>query len=187
MEALINYFNKLSPLTDEAIEDLSIRMRSKSFKKGETINKEGQICRNIFFINRGLVKHYYINEGRKFIIRFFSENNVFTVLDSFIQQTPAVFTTIALEDTETTQLNYDDIQELCKRHHCFETIIRNIYGIAAIINLKRIKDIFDADATGLYKAFVKENDHLLQRISLGDIASYLGISQVTLSRIRAKI
>ena len=58
--------------------------------------------------------------------------------------------------------------------------------MAAVINLKRIKEMFDADATELYKSFVKENKHLLQRISLGDTASYLGISQVSLSRIRAK-
>ena len=186
MDAFIHYCNNISPLTDEAIEDLSSRFKSTTFKKGQPINKEGQICRNLFFINKGLVKHYYIHKDRKFIIRFFSENNVFTVLDSFIQQAPAVFTTIALETTETIQFSYNDIEELCARHHCLETIIRKIFGMAAIINLKRIKEMFDADATELYKAFVKENHHLLQRISLGNISSYLGISQVTLSRIRAK-
>jgi CRP-like cAMP-binding protein len=187
MDAFINYCNKISPLTAEAIEDLSSRIKSKTFKKGQVINKEGQICRNLFFINKGLVKHYYPNKGRIFIIRFFSENNVFTVLDSFIQQAPAVFTTIALENTETMQLTYNDIQELCKRHHCFETIIRKTFGMAAVINLKRIKEMFDGNATELYKSFIIENHHLLQRISLGDIASYLGISQVTLSRIRANL
>ena len=187
MDAFINYCDKISPLTAEAIEDLSGRLKSKTFKKGQVINKEGVVCRNLFFINKGLVKHYYIHQERKFILRFFSENNVFTVLDSFIQQTPAVFTTIALETTDTVHLSYDDVQELCKRHHCFETVIRKNFGMAATVNLKRIKEMFDSDAAGLYKEFVKENQHLLQRISLGDIASYLGISQVTLSRIRAKL
>ncbi len=186
MDGFINYCNKISPLSAEAIKELTSRIKSKTFKKGEIINKEGQICRNLYFINKGLVKHYYTHKGRIFIIRFFSEKNVFTVLDSFIQQAPAVFNTITLETTETIQLSYDDIQELCKAHHCFETIIRNIFGMAAIINIKRIKEMFDADATELYKEFIKDNPHLLQRISLGDTASYLGISQVTLSRIRAK-
>ena len=187
MDTFINYCNKISPLTTEAIEDLSARLRSKTFRKGQIINKEGTVCRNLFFITQGLVKHYYIHNDRKFILRFFSENNVFTVLDSFIQQTPAVFTTVALEATDTILLSYNDIQELCKKHHCFETFIRKSFGMAATVNLKRIKEMFDSDAMELYKEFVKENPHLLQRISLGDIASYLGISQVTLSRIRAKL
>jgi len=187
MDTFINYCNKISPLTAEAIEDVSDRLIAKTFKKSQIINREGVVCRNLFFINTGLVKHYYIHKERKFILRFFSENNVFTVLDSFIHQTPAVFTTIALEATDTIQLSYDDVQELCKKHHCFETFIRKNFGMAAIANLKRIKEIFDSDAMELYKEFVKENPHLLQRVSLGDIASYLGISQVTLSRIRAKL
>ncbi len=186
MDPFIAHLNAISPLTAEALKDLSSRFKYTSFKRGEIINQEGTICRRLFFINKGLVKHYYIHKDRKFIVRFFSENNVFTVLDSFILQTPAVFTTIAIETTEITMLSYEDIEELCKKHHCFETIIRKIFGMAATINLKRIKEMFDGDATELYESFIIEYHDLLQRISLGDIAGYLGISQVTLSRIRAK-
>ncbi len=182
----IKYINKVSPLSKEAEAELSTRLKSKTFKKGQLINKQGQICRKLYFINKGLVKHYYHHKNRTFIIRFFSENNVFTVLDSFIRQTPAEFITIALEDSELTYLDDQDVEALCRNHHSFETVIRKTFAMAAVINLKRIKEMFDADATELYKSFVKENKHLLQRISLGDIASYLGISQVSLSRIRAK-
>ena len=182
----IKYINEVSPLSNEAEAELSTRLKSKSFKKGQLINKQGQICRKLYYIDKGLVKHYYHHKNRTFIIRFFSENNIFTVLDSFIKQTPAEFITIALEDTETTFLDHQDVEALCKNHHCFETFIRKSYAMAAVINLNRIKEMFDADATELYKGFVKENKQLLQRISLGDTASYLGISQVSLSRIRAK-
>jgi len=186
MADFIEYLNKFSQLSKEAEEDLLPRLKSKSFKKGHVINKEGQICKNLFFIDKGLVKHYYHHKDRVFILRFFSETNFFSVLDSFANQTPAQFITIALEDTETTAIDYADFEELCRKHHSFETFSRKLFTMAAVVNLKRIKEMFDADATDLYKEFVKENHHLLQRISLGDTASYLGISQVTLSRIRAK-
>jgi CRP-like cAMP-binding protein len=182
----IKYINNVSPLSKEAEAELSARLKSKTFKKGQLINKQGQICRKLYFINKGLVKHYYHHKNRTFIIRFFSEHNVFTVLDSFVRQTPAEFMTIALEDSELTYLDDQDVEALCRNHHSFETFIRKTFSMAAVINLKRIKEMFDADATELYKSFVKENKHLLPRISLGDIASYLGISQVSLSRIRAK-
>ena len=186
MSNFTKYVNKVSQLSKEAEEDLLPRLKSKSFRKGQVINTEGQICKNLFFIDKGLVKHYYYHKDRVFILRFFSETNFFTVLDSFANQTPSQFITIALEDTETSTIDYADFDELCRRHHTFETFSRKLFTMAAVVNLKRIKEMFDADATELYKEFINENHHLLQRISLGDTASYLGISQVTLSRIRSK-
>jgi hypothetical protein len=112
----------------------------------------------------------YHNE-RLFILRFFSENNIFTVLDSFINQTPADFLTVALEDTNLICVDYEDVQELAKKHHSFETFLREIFSYAALYNLNRIKGMFNNDATELYLSFTKNNQHLLQRISLGDIAS----------------
>ncbi len=186
MKDFIKNVNKVSQLSKEAEEDLISRIKTKSFKKGQVINKEGQICNNLFFIDKGLVKHYYHHKERVFILRFFSESNFFTVLDSFVNQTPSQFYTIALEDTETSAIDYSDFEELCSKHHSFETFSRKIFTMVAVVNLKRIKEMFDADATELYEEFINENNHLLQRISLGDVASYLGMSQVTLSRIRAK-
>lgn len=186
MSDFTKYVNRVFQLSKEAEDDLLPRLKSKSFKKGQVINKEGQICKNLFFIDKSLVKHYYHHKDRAFILRFFSETNFFTVLDSFTNQTPSQFITIALEDTETSTIDYADFDELCRRHHTFETFSRKLFTMAAIVNLKRIKEMFDADAKELYKEFMDENHHLLQRISLGDTASYLGISQVTLSRIRAK-
>ena len=186
MSDFIKYVNKVSQLSKEAEDDLLPRLKSKAFKKGQVINKERQICKNLFFSDKGLVKHYYHHKDRVFILRFFTNTNFFTVLDSFVNQTPSQFITIALEDTLTSTIDYADFYELCRKHHSFETFSRKLFTMAAVVNLKRIKEMFDADATELYKEFMNENQHLLQRISLGDTASYLGISQVTLSRIRAK-
>lgn len=186
MSDFVKYVNKLSQLSKEAEEDLLSRIRPMSFKKGQVINREGQICKNLFFIDKGLVKHYYHHKDRVFILRFFAENNFFTVLDSFANQSPSQFITIALEDTETYTIDYTDFDALCLKHHSFETFSRKLYKMAAVVNIKRIKEMFDADATELYKEFMHENHHLINRISLGDTASYIGISQVTLSRIRSK-
>ena len=186
MSGFVQFCNTLTPLTKEASEQFSTLIKHKTFKKGQIINKEGQICKHFFFIEKGLVKHYYHHKSRVFILRFFAENNVFTVLESYLNRTPSKFTTVALEDTVVSYLTYDDLEKLCRNYHCIDTLLKNIFLTSAVLNLKRTKELFDDDATELYKSFVKENPHLVQRISLGDTASYLGISQVTLSRIRAK-
>jgi signal-transduction protein with cAMP-binding, CBS, and nucleotidyltransferase domain len=186
MSRFISYCNNLSPLSKGAEEDFLSKLKTKSFKKGDTINKDGQICRHLYFIESGLVKHYYFHKGRIFIMRFFCEDQIFTSIDSFVTQSPAEFMTVALEDTLTSYLDYADVEELCKRHHSFETFIRKIFTTISLNSLKRLKEMFDKDASELYTSFLAENQHLLQRVSLGDIASFLGISQVSLSRIRAK-
>ena len=186
MNDFITYCNKFSMLSQEAIEDLRSRLKTKTFLKGSTINKEGEVCNKLFFIDKGLVKHFYYRKGRIIILRFFSENSIFTALDSFVYQLPAQFITVAMEDTSTTYISYSDIEELCKKHHSFESLIRKLYSWALLDVFKQLKDYIDNDATEKYNVFVNENKHLMQRISLGDIASYLGISQVSLSRIRSK-
>jgi signal-transduction protein with cAMP-binding, CBS, and nucleotidyltransferase domain len=186
MTDFVNYMKTISPLPQEVTTDILSKLKSKTFAKGDFINKQGQLCRDLFFIEKGLVKHYYHSKNRIFILRFFPENNLFTILDSYINQTPAEFITIALEDTSLTYLEYGDVEELCRNHHSFETFMRKYISIAASNILKRNKEMLEDDATERYNGFIKDNNHLLQRISLGDIASYLGISQVSLSRIRAK-
>ena len=186
MKEFVNQINQYTLLSKKAELDFLSKLKSISYKKGELITKEGQICRQLYFINVGLVKQYYYHNDRLFVLRFFSENNIFTTLDSFLKQSPADFMTVALEDTSVTYIDYEDVQELAKNHHSFETFLRNLFSFAAFTLLNRIKEMFNNDALGLYESFTKNNSHLLQRISLGDIASYIGISQVTLSRIRAK-
>ena len=186
MANFIHQVNKVSLLSNDAELDLAAKLKPFTFKKGQVINNEGQICKYLYFIEQGLVKHYYHHKDRVFILRFFAENNFFTVLDSFVNQSPSQFITVALENTSTMAIDAADYNELCNKHHSFETFSRKLFTHAALVNLKRIKEMFDADSTELYHEFMLENHHLLNRISLGDTASYIGISQVTLSRIRAR-
>lgn len=186
---MIPFINRVSEyvptLSAEAQADLAKLVATKVYTKGDIINREGAICRTLYFIEKGLVKHYYYHNGKRFVIRFFAEGDFFTVLDSFIPQLPADFTTVALEDCTVSVLDYDEVQRMAKKHHSFETFLRMLYASAALHNLNRIKEMFNNDAAALYDSFIENNPRLLQRISLGDIAGYLGISQVSLSRIRS--
>jgi CRP-like cAMP-binding protein len=78
-----------------------------------------------------------------------------------------------------------DIEVLCRKHHCIETLFRKLFSFASIGMMKRISEMLEDNATERYGIFLSENGGLLQRISLGDLSSYLGITQVSLSRIRS--
>jgi CRP-like cAMP-binding protein len=182
----IQFCNRLSPLNKEATKDLFDVLKYKSIKKNDYLLKCGEVCRHLYFIDEGLTKTYFINKGKDFIMKFFSENSMFTVLDSFLSQAPSKYMVLALEPTTITYITHTELEALCKKHHCFETFFRKVISLALTSMMKRISETLERNATERYHDFVNGNPSLIQRISLGDLASYLGITQVSLSRIRAR-
>jgi CRP-like cAMP-binding protein len=119
-------------------------------------------------------------------MRFFSEHSIFTGLDSYITQTNSDYSIIALEPAETFYISHSDMEFLSRKHHSIETAFRKFVSIASVNMMKRISEMLEENGTTRYNNFVQANDPIMQRISLGDLASYLGITQVSLSRIRSR-
>lgn len=185
MPHFLQFATQLSPLSEEAAEGLAARLQTKTISKGGYLLKNGSVCRYLFFINKGLTKTHFYHEDKQFIMRFFAENALFTVLDSYVQQSPSAYMITALETTTVTCIAQRHMESLCKKHHCIETFLRKLVSMASVNMMKRISEMLEENAAQRYHNFVHENGDLLQRISLGDLASYLGITQVSLSRIRA--
>ncbi|GEN77161.1 Crp/Fnr family transcriptional regulator [Chryseobacterium hagamense] len=181
----LSFVSLLSLPESEAIALLNSKLYEKKYRKGELILETGQICKRIYFVDSGLVKTFFYTDTREFIMRFFSESSMFTVLDSFVLQQPSAYSVEALEDTTVTCLNHNDLELLCSRYHSIETFYRKLLSLAAVNMMDRIGSTLEEKAVIAYRKFLKEQGPLLQRISLADLASYLGITQVSLSRIRA--
>jgi len=186
MEDFQQFCNQFYPLDEATVQELLQETKMKSFKKGEYILKKGKVCKHLFFINHGLAKSFFLKDGKEFIMRFFPENFMFSVFDSYITQTPSNYSIIALKNTTITMLSYEQMEKLCKQHHCMEAFFRKLVSLVAVKMMKRISSMLEENATERYNLFVKENKSILQDISLGDLAQYLGITQQSLSRIRAQ-
>jgi CRP-like cAMP-binding protein len=186
MSNFVQFVNSHSQLTEAATDDLLNRLKTRMCNKDDHLLKSGSICQNLYFVDSGLIKTYFNREDKEFIMRFFPEQAMFTVLDSFLTQTPSTYAVVALEPTTITYLSKTDLDSLCKSHHCIETFFRKLVSFASVNMMKRISEMLEEKSTERYNNFVSENNHLMQRISLGDLASYLGITQVSLSRIRAR-
>jgi CRP-like cAMP-binding protein len=186
MADFISFCNQFSPLEEEAAAELFKHIKTKTVKKGQYLLKTGQVCRHLFFVNEGVLKLFFIKDGKEFINVFGVENRLFSAFESYLTQTPSNFMLLALEQTTVTMISYEEMERLCKKYHCMETFFRKLVSIAATKMTRRISEMLEENATRRYQLFVKENKEILQRISLGDLASYLGITQQSLSRIRAK-
>lgn len=146
MPDFIQYCNQLSKLEKEAADELSNKIKSRTYQKGEYLLKEGNICKYLFFIDSGLVKTFFYKNDKEFIMQFFPENVMFTVLDSYVNQTPSSYMIIALETTSVTYIHYHQMEELCKKYHCIETFFRKLISLATVNMMKRISEMLEENA-----------------------------------------
>ncbi|QXV66817.1 Crp/Fnr family transcriptional regulator [Mucilaginibacter sp. 21P] len=185
MTRLPEFADSLSPLDDPSREALKAAIRTMHFDKGDYLLESGRVCKYIYFIEEGLAKTSFHNGEKEFIMRFFPEHSIFTVLDSYVQRTPSTYNIIALEPVTVSFIFRADMDDLCARHHSIERFLRSLVSLASINMMKRISEMLEEDGKQRYERFIFEQGKLLKRISLADLAAYLGITQVSLSRIRA--
>lgn len=185
MIEILKFTDRVSRLDKQAQDDFLKAFNIKTFLKGDYILKADKVSQHYYFIKEGLTKSFFYKDDKEFIMTFFKENMLFTEISSYLTQTPSKYMILALEDTTVLSISKNDIQELCKKHHCIETLFSKLFSYASLGMMKRISEMLEENATERYKIFVNESNGLLQRISLGDLANYLGITQVSLSRIRA--
>ncbi|KOS05306.1 hypothetical protein AM493_04115 [Flavobacterium akiainvivens] len=185
MKDILEFINQISSLSIDANEDFLEALEIKTYPKGTFILKADQVCRNYYFIKSGLTKSHFYKEEKEFIMTFFKEKMMFTEISSYLTEKPSRYMITALEETTVCCISKKDVMELCKKHHPIEALFSKMFSFATLNMMKRISEMLEENGTDRYNNFIRENNELLQRISLGDLANYLGITQVTLSRIRA--
>jgi len=173
---------KLSPAFLEA---LSQKFKLEKHSKESILLREGDLCRKLYVIQKGCLRFYYINEEGKDITHWFSfEGDFMTELNSFYSQTPSDFYLETLEECQLLTLNLADIKVLAKDFPEFYMMESMLLRNAALELGEKIKDLQFRDAKTRYLNLIKKQEDILFRVSLGYIASYLGITQQSLSRIR---
>lgn len=185
-DGFIKYLDAISALTPAAVQDLAAAVSVRKFDKGTLLLQRGQICQRLYYLEEGLVKLFSSKDEKEFIMRFFAERSLFTGLDSYIKQTDSLYSIKAIENVVAQSVSYKDMEMLCQKHHCLEAAFRRFVSRAAVNMMDRIHEMLEEDASARYNNFIKTHGPLLQRINMGNLANYIGITQVSLSRIRAK-
>jgi len=155
--------------------------------KSDFLIREGQTSSDIYFINSGLFRIFYLKDGIETSRYFASENEFATTLTSFLTQQPSFENMQALENSSLLKLHFDSLQLIYKRHPVWESFFRQLLQEAYLGMAKRIESFITKSAEERYSDFIKLNPHLLQRVPQQYIATYLGITPVSLSRIRGQI
>lgn len=158
--------------------------RSSAMPKGGWLLRDGQIARSIFYIESGLVRSVQLHDGREVNLDFSFEGEYVTHLRSLRSQNPADYGLQAMEAVSLVELGGEALRELYSRSPAIESFGRRIVE-GLLIRQEAQAHLFRLQSPAeRYRYVAERSPGLLQRVSLTNLASYLGISRETLSRIR---
>ena len=181
----INYLRlfKNIPSADEAIIESELGYRKVS--EGEVLLNQGDFCREMFFICKGVLRIVSQNEkGNKMAYFFLKENQFCSILNSFNNNVPAIEGIEAACDTELIVLKKQKLASLYEKLPYLKELITGITTQALLDKIQVRNSYLGEDASLRYQNFLIRQPDIALRVSLSDIASYLGITQQSLSRIR---
>lgn len=183
---LLDYFRESYKINDELELFFDQHMELKEFQKGDIIFEPDSHLRYIYFIESGFTRIYYFKNGKDITHYFFGPNSFSTGIESVFYGKPSIFGFQALAPSRIWMIPFNPIAELAKTDITVNQIIQKVL-LDSLINFSNrfYKTQFET-AQERYQTLIEENPALFQNASLGHIASYLGISQPTLSVIRGK-
>lgn len=184
MEELFEYFKKYNTLSTDAEIAIEAISSIVTIKKNKNLQPIGHTCKTIYFINKGVARIYYFKEDTDITEGFYFENNIIARVESLFTGKPSPKAIQILEDAEIVGINANQLFKLYDTFPEIERLFRKIFESAYLETVHRLEGIQFHSAEERYKALLQEAPDVLKKIPLKYIASYLGITQVTLSRIR---
>ena len=188
MEDLISYLLQFGQLNPKQIELVKTKAEEKYLQKGEYFSEAGKIAKQIAFVEEGvLMICYYNNKGEEIVHHFVDENHFAVDLESFNHKIASMIYIRAVRDCRVIVFSYDGFKTLSETIIDWDKIIHKITVKTLLEKVNLLQPKLGADAKTRYLNFLKNFPKLANRIPLVYIASYLGITATSLSRIRKNI
>ncbi|PWJ43211.1 Crp/Fnr family transcriptional regulator [Sediminitomix flava] len=187
MDLIKEIFLNRYGLSTANFDFLNSLMTEYTKRKGELLIRKEEVHHSVYFIKKGAVRSYYINEDGKDITHWFGfEGDIVASLGNFIGGKPSLENVELIEDTVLLKIDQSKLLELYSTNLEFANFGRRLAENALLEMEEQILLSQVLDAKTRYLSLIDKFPQILQRVKLGHIASYLGITQVTLSRIRSQ-
>lgn len=181
------YIMKNLKLTTAEAALLESKFTTKTAKASEYVIPEGVVCRKLLFLNSGCLAMVYERDNKSFIKDFIFENSFATVYESFISSEPARYALKAISNCEYKSISAHDLEMAYQAIPKLRALAAK-QTLAAYLNVtRRMESLITLSAEQRYLELLERRPKLLREVPLYLIASYLGITDVALSRIRKNI
>lgn len=185
LQAIRNTLERHIHLTEKEFDFFVQHLSWRKLRKRQFLLQAGEVCRYNFYVVKGCLSMYEIDEaGRERVLHFATENWWTGDLYSFLTQMPTSFHIECLEDAEFLQIEAQCMENLYAQIPKFERFFRILVQNSLIATHRRLISVMSRSATERYYEFIEKYPDLDQRIANHHIASYLGIAPESLSRLR---
>jgi len=186
-ERLRQHIEEIIKLTDEEFEYVLSHFKYRKFLKNQYVVQQGDYVKYDYFVINGLLKSWQLDDkGKPHIILFATENWWVSDPEAFHNQTKATLNIDCLEDSETLYISLDNREKLCAEMRKMEYFFRKKTTAGYVASQKRILSLISFNAKERYEYLLQQYPDLLQRVPKSLIASYLGITRETLSRLTSQ-
>lgn len=190
LEEFFNYISKHMSLTDEEAKAISETINIQEFKKGTVLLEEGQVSREGYFILKGCIRNYKIVDGNERTTNFYTEFEWVVSPASYSQKEPSAHYLSCIEDCTLIVGTEKSEQEFYKLYQEFPRL-QSLAHIIMESEISKYQEMFSTYKTDTpeqrYMNLLKNRPELLQRVTLQQLASYIGVTPESLSRIRKRI
>ncbi|KAA9038778.1 Crp/Fnr family transcriptional regulator [Ginsengibacter hankyongi] len=185
MDELFAFLNSIYPLSQKAIDYLTKNLKEIEVPRKNFVLKKGRVCYNIYFVKNGLLRCFYTKNDKEINSWFMKEQDVIFSVESFLNQIPSRESIQTVEDSHLYYISYPELQYLY--NHCseFNFIGRVVTEKYYQLSEQRLYSLRMQKAIDRYNFIFNHFPHIILRVPSKYIASYLGITEETLSRIRA--
>lgn len=189
-QTLLQYIIDYSSMkvSDQEFEMIQSAFKPKKLRKRQYLLQEGDVCKYLSFICKGAMRQYSVdNKGVEHIVRFGIERWWMADYESFTTKIPCSYDIDAIEDTELLQISSEHLDELKAKVPAIDAMIEKMNQRSYVSHQKRIRSSISQTAEDRFSELMNTYPEFLQRFPQNMIASYLGISPETLSRIRKQM
>lgn len=180
----LTFFQALSQESKELIQGL---IQFKTFGKNEEIQSIGATCKTIYFVLAGSARIYYLKDGVEVTEYFAFENDLIVRAESLFTGKPSLKAIQSLEESQVMAISSEALFRLFEDHLEIERLFHQLVLKSYLESLKRLENLQFLTAEERYRKLLMDHPEIIQKIPLKYIASYLGITQVSLSRIRSSL
>lgn len=187
MERLIYYLESIYPLSDGLKKYLLDHLKVRQLSKKQYLLRAGHVSRYIYFIETGLLKCFYMSNNIEVCSWFMKEGDVIISVESFFTQKPSYEAIQAIEDCELYFIEYNELQFIYRNFPEFNFVGRVLTEKYYTLSEQRLYSMRMQRASERYQYLLDHFPELIKRVASKYLASYLGVTEVTLSKIKCKI